>query len=507
MARKIKIFDTTLRDGEQSPGCSMNLNEKLKIAQQLERLRVDTIEAGFAISSPGDFESVKAIAEIIKDCSVASLCRAVKRDIDAAYEAVKGAVNPVIHTFIATSDLHMQYKLQMKPEDVLERIREMVTYSRSLLPNVEFSAEDASRSDRAFLKKAVEIAIACGATVINIPDTVGYATPAEMYDLITYLRKNVDNIDKVDLSVHCHDDLGMAVANSIAAVEAGASQVECTINGIGERAGNSALEEVVMGIHTRGQYLDAYTDIDTTQIYRSSNKLSRIIGVNIPPNKAIVGANAFAHEAGIHQHGVMKNRLTYEIMTPESIGLVKSNMVLGKHSGSHAFKERLNELGYRLNEDEIEAAFEEFKQLCDKKKEVTDYDIEALVEHKSQTVKHYKLEKYIINSGNTIMSTANIVLNHDGDMVEKVSLGDGPVDAAYKAIEKIVNIQIELLDYKIKSVSQGEDALGEVTVKVNHNGNIYIGRGLSTDILESSILALLHAVNKIISRAEDKKKA
>ncbi|MEZ4358236.1 MAG: 2-isopropylmalate synthase [Eubacteriales bacterium] len=505
MARKIKIFDTTLRDGEQSPGCSMNLNEKLKIAKQLERLKVDTIEAGFAISSPGDFESVKAIAEVIKECSVASLCRAVKRDIDTAYEAVKGAANPVIHTFIATSDIHMQYKLQMKPDEVLERIREMVTYSKSLLPNVEFSAEDASRSDREFLKKAVEMAINCGATVVNIPDTVGYATPDEMYDIISYLKKNVENIDRVDVSVHCHNDLGMAVANSIAAIKAGASQIECTINGIGERAGNAALEEVVMAIQTRGQYLDAYTDIDTTQLYRSSNKLSRIIGVNIPPNKAIVGANAFAHEAGIHQHGVMKNRLTYEIMTPESIGLIKNSMILGKHSGSHAFKERLSELGYRLAQDEVDVAFEEFKKLCDKKKEVTDYDIEALVEHKSQTVKHYKLEKYIINSGNTLTSTANIVLNHDGEMVEKVSLGDGPVDAAYKAVEKIVQMKFKLMDYKIKSVSQGEDALGEVTVKVNYNGNTYIGRGLSTDILESSILALLHAVNKIISRQDANK--
>lgn len=497
----IKIFDTTLRDGEQAPGFSMNLAEKLKVAKQLETLGVDIIEAGFAVSSPGDFESVQAIANTVKNCRVASLSRAVKKDIEASFEALRTAAAPRIHTFIATSPLHMEYKLKMSPEQVLERIDEMIRYAVSLIPDVEFSAEDASRTPHDFLAKAVGVAIRAGASVVNIPDTVGYATPQEMFEMIDYLKKNVPDIDKVDISVHCHDDLGMSVANSLAAVRAGATQIECTINGIGERAGNAALEEVVMALHTRSQYFDATCNIDTTQLYRASRLLSTITGSVIPSNKAIVGKNAFAHESGIHQHGVLANRLTYEIMTPQSIGLPTNVMVLGKHSGKHAFEDRLKELGYSLTQDELEAAFVEFKALCDKKKEVTDSDIEALVEHKSTAVpQFYKLERFVVNSGNTINSTAIVKLvDAENEVHEQVALGDGPVDAAYKAIDQIANIPLALSDYRINSVSDGEDALGEVTVKVESEGRSVRGRGLSTDVIESSILAYINAINKLVS--------
>lgn len=497
----IKIFDTTLRDGEQAPGFSMNLAEKLKVAKQLETLGVDIIEAGFAVSSPGDFESVQAIANTVKNCKVASLSRAVKKDIEASFEALRTAAAPRIHTFIATSPLHMEYKLKMSPEQVLERIDEMIRYAVSLIPDVEFSAEDASRTPHDFLAKAVGVAIRAGASVVNIPDTVGYATPQEMFEMIDYLKKNVPDIDKVDISVHCHDDLGMSVANSLAAVRAGATQIECTINGIGERAGNAALEEVVMALHTRSQYFDATCNIDTTQLYRASRLLSTITGSVIPSNKAIVGKNAFAHESGIHQHGVLANRLTYEIMTPQSIGLPTNVMVLGKHSGKHAFEDRLKELGYSLTQDELEAAFVEFKALCDKKKEVTDSDIEALVEHKSTAVpQFYKLERFVVNSGNTINSTAIVKLvDAENEVHEQVALGDGPVDAAYKAIDQIANIPLALSDYRINSVSDGEDALGEVTVKVESEGRSVRGRGLSTDVIESSILAYINAINKLVS--------
>ena len=500
----IKIFDTTLRDGEQAPGFSMNLAEKLKVAKQLETLGVDIIEAGFAVSSPGDFESVQAIANTVKNCKVASLSRMVKKDIDASYEALRGAAAPRIHTFIATSPLHMEYKLKMSPEQVLARIDEMVRYACSLIPDVEFSAEDASRTPHDFLATAVSAAIRAGASVVNIPDTVGYATPQEMFEMIDYLKKNVPDIDKVDISVHCHDDLGMSVANSLAAVRAGATQIECTINGIGERAGNAALEEVIMALHTRSQYFGATCNIDTTQLYRASRLLSTITGSVIPSNKAIVGKNAFAHESGIHQHGVLANRLTYEIMTPQSIGLPTNVMVLGKHSGKHAFEDRLKELGYSLSPEELEAAFVEFKALCDKKKEVTDSDIEALVEHKSSAVpQFYKLERFVVNSGNTINSTAIVKLvDAENQVHEQVALGDGPVDAAYKAIEQIAGIPLALSDYRINSVSDGEDALGEVTVKVENEGRSVRGRGLSTDVIESSILAYVNAINKLISLAK-----
>lgn len=500
MVSHVKIFDTTLRDGEQAPGCSMNLNEKIEIARQLERLRVDVIEAGFAISSPGDFRSVQAIAGAVKDCTVASLARALEKDIDAAYDAVKNAVSPRIHTFLATSPVHMEYKLKKTPEQVLEQTAAMVRYAARLCSDVEFSAEDAMRSDPAFLAQVVQAAIEAGAKVVNIPDTVGIATPSEMAEMITYLKKHVENIDRAELSVHCHNDLGMAVANSLAAVKAGVTQIECTVNGLGERAGNAALEEVVMALKTRGVWFGADTRIDTTQIYRTSRLVYGVIGMTAPLNKSIVGTNAFSHEAGIHQHGVMTERTTYEIMTPESIGLNKNRMVLGKHSGKHAFETRLTELGYFLSEEEVGKFFEQFKVLCDKKKLVTDRDIEAIVD---STVSGknglYELERFDVHAGNFATATCVVRLKNKDKSIEEVALGDGPIDAAFNAIDKVVGLdEHSLEDYAIHSISEGKDALGEVVVKLRFGDRTVTGRGLSTDIIESSILAYLNGVNKIL---------
>ncbi|PWM37968.1 MAG: 2-isopropylmalate synthase [Clostridiales bacterium] len=498
--RRIKILDTTLRDGEQSPGCSMNKSEKLKIARQLMRLNVDVIEAGFAISSPGDFECVEALAQEIRGCTVSSLCRALKGDIDAGYHAVKSAEDPMLHVFIATSDVHMQYKLKMTRDQVLDSIRESVSYAKSLIPKVEFSCEDATRSDRDFLVKCIDTAVKCGATTINIPDTVGYAEPDEMEELVAFVKNTVPGMEKVILSVHCHDDLGMAVANSLAAVKGGADQIECTINGIGERAGNAAMEEVVMALVTRGKHFDAQTRIDTRQIMRTTTRLSRIIGVSIPPNKAIVGKNAFAHESGIHQHGVLANKLTYEIMTPESVGIAENTMVLGKHSGRHAFEEHLRFLGYSLLPESVDTLFERFKVLADKKKTISDFDIEALVDTLSKTVKYYDLERFVINTGNTIHPTAIVSLKtRDGETREDVAVGTGPIYAAFKAIDKITGMDVSLDDFKISSVTEGDDALGQVSVKVGMGGRWVTGRGLSTDVLESSIMAYIHAINKLKS--------
>lgn len=511
MGKTIKIFDTTLRDGEQSPGCSMNLQEKIQMAKQLELLKVDIIEAGFAIASEGDFTSVREIAKTIKDCTVASLARTLPKDIDYAWDAVKYAANPRIHTFIATSDIHMKYKLKMKPDEVIERAVNMVKYAKKYCGDIEFSAEDGTRSDPEFLAKLFEQVINAGATVINIPDTVGYTTPEEYYEFITKIREKTSNMHKAEISVHCHNDLGMAVANTLAAARAGATQFECTINGIGERAGNAALEEVVMAISTRKDIIDLDCNIDTTQIMRTSKLLSAITGVHVQPNKAIVGANAFAHESGIHQHGVLEERSTYEIMTPESVGLTTNKMVLGKHSGKHAFKERLSSLGYRLSEDELTKAFKKFKDLADKKKVVYNRDIEAIVTggiiHIPET---YELKSFVINSGNVITSTASVALKIHEELAEEASTGDGPVDAAFKAIEKIVGIDLALEDYGLHSVTEGKDAQGEAIVKISYDGNIYRGRGLSTDIVEASIKAYLSAVNKIadeISRREKDEKA
>jgi 2-isopropylmalate synthase len=499
MERRIKIFDTTLRDGEQAPGCSMNLEEKLEIAKQLEALKVDVIEAGFAISSPGDFKSVEAISKTVKNCVVASLARATEKDIDAAYEAVKGAVSPRIHTFIATSPVHMQYKLRMTPEEVLERTAAAVAYAKKYLSNVEFSAEDAMRSDPEFLARVVETAIAAGATTVNIPDTVGYAVPEEMDRIIRYLREKVSNIDKAEISVHCHNDLGMATANTLAAVRAGATQVECTVNGLGERAGNAALEEVVMAIKTRRNYFGCYTGIDTKQISPTSKLVYNIIGQTAAINKPIVGANAFAHEAGIHQHGVLAERTTYEIMSPEDIGLARNRIVLGKHSGRHAIEEYLKEMGYSFTKEELDVYYEKIIELCDRKKVITHSDIETIVYNKDRSGRTYELEYFDVHTAKNSRATCVVRLKKDDEILEEVSLGDGPINAAYNAIDKITgNLCEEMLDYTIHSVTGGNDALGEVTVKLKAGERVVTGRGVSTDIIESSILAYVNGINKLL---------
>ncbi|MGL4798568.1 MAG: 2-isopropylmalate synthase [Cellulosilyticaceae bacterium] len=508
MAKTIKIFDTTLRDGEQSPGCSMNLSEKLEMARQLERLGVDVMEAGFAIASPGDFQSVKQIAKTIKHASVASLARALTKDIDAAAESLKGAAFPRIHTFIATSDIHMQYKLKKTPEQVLENAVEMVRYAKKFCQDIEFSAEDASRSNPAFLYQIFEAVIQAGATVINVPDTVGYTTPEEFYKLIAGIRQNVPSIDKVDISVHCHNDLGLAVSNSLAAARAGATQIECTVNGIGERAGNAALEEIVMNILTRRDIYDLDCRLSTKEIYKTSKLLSSITGVKVQPNKAIVGENAFAHESGIHQHGMLAHKNTYEIMTPESIGLTENKMVLGKHSGRHAFVDRIESMGYQLEEEAINKAFEEFKKLADKKKVVTDRDVEALVLRKSVEIPEtYKLERFVINSGNTITSTSSVrLLCKTGAVLEEVMGSyDGPIDASFKAIDKLVGKKFKLHDFVINSVTDGADAQGTVNLKIKFKNKLYNGHGVSMDIVEASILAYLSAINSMLYDLENNK--
>lgn len=500
MPGRIKIFDTTLRDGEQTPGVNLNVYEKVEIAKQLERLGVDVIEAGFAIASPGDFEAVSEVAKVIQNARVASLARALEKDIDRAWEAVKHAKMPRIHTFIATSDIHMKYKLRMTEEEVLERAIKMVKYARNYCDDVEFSAEDASRTRPDFLYKVIEEVIKAGATVINIPDTVGYAMPKEFGELIRGIRNNVPNIDKVDISVHCHNDLGLAVANSLAAVENGAVQVECTINGLGERAGNAAMEEIIMTIDTRKDFYNISHSIDTTQIYRTSKLVSSLTGINVQPNKAIVGANAFAHESGIHQHGVLAEKTTYEIMRPESIGLKQNRMVLGKLSGRHAFEEKLKEMGYNLSEDQIKNAFQKFKELADRKKEISDKDIEALVEEKVvKLAEVYQLESYQVSSGNKLVSTSTVTVRRNGNVYTEAATGDGPVDAAFNAMERAVGISLKLEDYSLRAVTGGKDALGEVTVRVMKNDRIFTGRGVSTDIIEASVRAYLNAINKVLS--------
>ena len=499
----IVIFDTTLRDGEQSPGCSMNLKEKLEVAKCLEKMKVDVIEAGFAVSSPGDFEAVHAIAKAVKDSSVASLARANAADIDTAWEAVKHAANPRIHLFIATSPLHLQYKLKMTEAEVLETAAAMTAHALKYTSNIEFSAEDATRSDWDYLVKIVDAVIRAGATTVNIPDTVGYTTPEEMGALIRYLRENVPDSDRAVFSVHCHNDLGLATANSLAGVLGGARQIECTVNGLGERAGNTALEEIVMAMHTRPGVYPFSTGIDTTQISRASRTVYNIIGQNAPLNKPIVGRNAFAHEAGIHQHGVLANKQTYEILTPESLGIQTNNIVLGKHSGKHAVRDRLKELGYTLSRDELQYCFEAFKILCDKKKTVTDADLEALVSHwasvdDADTENGYKLDWFAVHTSNFTTSTCTVCLEKAGEKFEEVSLGDGPIDAAFKAIDKIVKPRSHTFDtFNIRSVSEGKDTMGHATVKLATPARTYTGRGLSTDIVEASLKAYIKAVNKL----------
>lgn len=499
MERIVKIFDTTLRDGEQSPGCSMNLKEKIEMATQLERMNVDIIEAGFAAASPGDLMAIQEISKHIKNCTIASLARSNKNDIDKAWESLKYAVHPRIHVFIATSPIHMEYKLNMTPEQVVKATEELVSYAKSKCSDIEFSCEDATRSDVDFIARVIDTAIKAGATTINIPDTVGYTTPEEYYNFIVSITEKCPTIKTVDISVHCHNDLGMGVANTLAAIKAGATQIECTVNGIGERAGNAALEEIVMAIKTRKDYFKADTRIDTKQIMRSSNLLTRITGIKVQPNKAIVGNNAFSHESGIHQHGVLKNKQTYEIMTPESVGLDKNKLVLGKHSGRHAFRDKLEQLGYKLTNEELDEAFKKFKELADKKKDVFDKDIEALVSRQKIDVpRTYELHNYVINTGNVITPTATVSIKKDKMIKEEVATGDGPIYASFKAIEKILGRDYQLDDFSINSITEGEDALGDVMVRLNDNGEKFVGRGMSTDIIEASITAYINAINKMI---------
>ena len=498
--RRIKVFDTTLRDGEQSPGCSMNLSEKVEMARQLEKLGVDVIEAGFAIASPMDFKSVQKIAKAVSRCTVASLARCVRGDLAAAWDAEQEARPPRIHVFHATSDIHMEYKLQMTREQVLARISEMVAYARAKCSDVEFSAEDASRSDWAFLAQCYSNAVAAGAMTLNVPDTVGYSTPQEMGDLIRYLREHVAGVEKVDISVHCHNDLGMAVANTLSCIQAGAAQVECTVNGIGERAGNASMEEIVMALHTRRDFYGAETGINTRQIYRSSKLLSNITGVPIPPSKAIVGANAFAHESGIHQHGVIANAQTYEIMNSTDVGVPQNTMVLGKHSGKHALREKLESMGYELSDEELESVFARFKAMADKKKNITGSDLEALVLHRRNNINPTcRLVSHVVNAGDSIPNTSFVRLKRDDQVMEEVAIGSGPLDAAFKAINRMLDMDVRLESFSLNAVTDGEDAIGEAVVKVSTGGGeSYTGTGLSTDILESSIRAYVNGINKII---------
>lgn len=501
--KTIKIFDTTLRDGEQSPGCSMDLYEKLEVARQLEKLRVDIIEAGFAFASPGDFQAVSQIAKEIKNCTICSLARAKRADIDTAWCAIEHAAAPRIHTFLATSPIHMRYKLRMQPHEVLETVKEQVAYARKYCPDVEFSAEDAGRSELPFLAEVFSAAIRAGATTINVPDTVGYLTPQEIVLRLNYLYEHVDGIERVTVSVHNHNDLGLATATTLAAITAGATQVECAVNGLGERAGNASLEEVVMALKTRRSVFDADCNVETRQIYRTSRLVSTITGIATPPNKAIVGQNAFAHEAGIHQHGVMAAPETYEIMKPESIGVPQKQMMLGKHSGRHAFEGRLRDLGYHIEGEELEQAFERFKELADQKKVVHDRDLEMIVgQHMEQNIGRFRLYSFIINSGNHMHATAAVRLRVDEQEVERVALGSGPIDAGFKAINEIVGQEFELSDYSLHSVTEGEDALGEAVVKLLYQGEMYTGRGISTDVIEASLKAYINGVNKALVEEE-----
>lgn len=499
MGRTVRIFDTTLRDGEQSPGCSMNLNEKLEVAKELEALRVDIIEAGFAIASPGDAAAIAAIADRVRNATICSLARCSEKDIDAAWNSIRRAESARIHTFLATSPVHMEYKLHMTPDEVLESVAHHVAYAKKYCDDIEFSAEDSTRSDLDFLCRVFEKAIQAGATTINIPDTVGYMIPQEYAARIKYLREHTEGIEKVILSCHMHNDLGMAVANSLAGVEAGIGQIECTINGIGERAGNASMEECVMALQTRKDIFGINCNIDTKQIYRASRMIQTITGVGVAPTKPIVGANAFAHEAGIHQHGVMANKATYEIMTPESVGIPKNAIVLGKHSGRHAFEDRLRELGYTLDQDKLDKTFKKFKALADKKKIIKDRDLEALVGAVPVSgEERYTLERFVINAGNSITSTAVIRVQKGEEVFERVAASDGPINASFRAINKIVGKEIELDDYSLRSMTDGEDAQAEAIVKIRMPGDedTVTGRGISVDIIEASIKAYINGINK-----------
>lgn len=494
---KIKVFDTTLRDGEQSPGFSMSASEKLLISQQLARLGVDTIEAGFAASSDGDFNSVREIGEKVEGPRIVSLTRATKIDIDRAADALKDAKNWGIHTFIASSPLHMKYKLQMEPDKVLKKAVSAVEHAKKYTDNVEFSAEDATRSDPKFLVQLFSEVIKAGAVTLNVPDTVGYTMPDEIYQLIDLLKNEVKDADKIIFSVHCHNDLGMAVANSLAALRAGARQVECTINGIGERAGNAAMEELVMAIHTRQQFYNLETNINTEQIYPSSRLLTQITGISTQPNKAIVGANAFAHEAGIHQDGVLKKAITYEIMTPQSVGISTNQLILGKHSGRHALAERIKNLGFEINETELSRIFIEFKRLADLKKNVYDEDIESLIMRGVQKDDRYILENLYVFSGKDTIPTATVKMKVNGESKKLCAFGDGPVDAALNAIREITETNFVLTHYSVGSITGGTDAQGEVCVTIEKDGMKINGRAADTDIVVASAMSLVNALNRL----------
>ncbi|MGD9537156.1 MAG: 2-isopropylmalate synthase [Alphaproteobacteria bacterium] len=502
--RRIKIFDTTLRDGEQSPGASMNLEEKLKIAEVLEKMGVDVIEAGFPIASNGDFEAVRLVSSKIKDSTVCGLARAARRDIERAAEALEAAPRKRIHTFISTSPLHMKFKLQMEPEQVYRSVIDSVSYARKFTDDVEWSPEDGSRTEHDFLCRCVEAAIEAGATTVNIPDTVGYAIPSEFAALIEMLFNRVPNIDKATISVHCHNDLGLAVANSLAAIQKGAGQVECTINGLGERAGNAALEEIVMAIRTRQDLLPFQTGIKTEHITRASRLVSTITGFPVQPNKAIVGANAFAHESGIHQDGVLKHAQTYEIMTPESVGLGNSKLVMGKHSGRHAFREKLKELGYgEVGDNTLQQVFARFKDLADKKKEVFDEDIAALLdETMAESSERIRFVSLGINCGSKGPQRAELALEVDGKTVEAVATGNGPVDATFNAIKALWPHEAKLQLYQVHAVTQGTDAQAEVTVRLEENGRTVNGQGSDIDTLVASARAYVHALNKLITKRQ-----
>jgi len=505
----VRIFDTTLRDGEQSPGCTLTLPEKMEIARHLESMGVDIIEAGFPISSPGDFESVQAIASEITQSTVCGLSRCTPKDVDRAGEAVKNAVKSRIHVFCATSKIHRDHKLKKGKEDIIRISVESIKQALAYTKDVEFSPEDASRTEMEFLEEITQAAIEAGATTINLPDTVGYATPTGYGFIFSHLIKKLPIIRErgIILSSHCHNDLGLAVANSLSAVENGARQVECTINGIGERAGNAALEEIVMALKTRADYFKIGTRIDSTKIFPASRMVSTLTGLIVQRNKAIVGENAFAHEAGIHQDGVLKFRETYEIMDPASVGIPQNVLVLGKHSGRHAFRDRVTQLGYTLNEEQVEAAFNKFKALADKKKEVFDEDIEALIDDQLEVARGlWSLVQLQVVAGSTTIPTATVVLKDtNGENTQCASDGDGPVDAIYSAIQRLTGIKASLTDYRIRAVTKGKEALGEVQIELEHNGGKIRGRGLSTDILEASALAYLAAINRLRSLSNREK--
>ena len=498
MKDHVVIFDTTLRDGEQSPGASMNTGEKLRLAVQLEKLGVDVMEAGFPAASEGDFDAVSKISAKLKKTEIAALARTSREDIDRAWNAIKHAEKPRIHTFIATSDIHMEYKLKLTRDEVLERSIDAVRYAKSFTDNVEYSAEDGSRSDRDFLCKVFEAAIDAGATTVNLPDTVGYAIPQEFEELVKYVMDHTPNINKAVFSVHCHNDLGLATANTIAAIQTGARQAEVTINGIGERAGNTSLEEVVMAMHTRPNFISVDTHINTEEIYPTSRLVSMITGIIVQPNKAIVGANAFAHEAGIHQDGVLKNPMTYEIMKPETVGLSKSKLVLGKHSGRHALRDHLKNLGYDLSDEEINLVFKKFKDLADKKKHVVDEDLEAIVaEGILRTADIFNLEYQNVTSGTTVLPMASVKLSVQGRSVKGAGYGNGPIDAVFNTISKLTGTESELLRFSVNALTGGTDALGEVTVRLKENGLIALGKGSDPDIITASAKAYINGLNRL----------